>query len=333
MARGYQLETYYDSLRAINRMIYSNQIKTFSSLISKLGLREADAYRLIIAAINDGVYQNLDRLYNKTYHASYEKPGVTKSSQAQDYMSPMELRLNAIAVRRATIAIDKLNGKRFSLRDVQDICYAEARSVAREFYYLKQGSGEFNMKLALPVASTKSIIKKYEHALVLGTLPKSKTFVGETNLEKEEKQRLIIANNKLFSIIKIRLIALGMTSMSMRQTAFARFNVEFYETDVARSHTLEISKILITDNAGDYVSNEELQINIEKLKIMKNSVDKIQTGTSFGHIYQSLEEAGKNARHIIVQKYKVLPELFSGFYHTYIDSDKRLLPQKENSQK
>lgn len=328
MARGYQLDTYYDSLRAVNRMIYSGQIKTFSSVISKLGLKEADAYRLIISAINDGVYQNLGSLYNRTYHASYEKSGVAKSAQAQDYMSPMELRLNAIAVRRATMAIERLNGKRFSLRDVQDICYAEARSVAKEFSYIKQGAGEFNMKLALPTASTKSIIKKYDHGLAMGTLPKSKTFVSENQTENKKRQTLILENNRLFSEIKTQLIDLGMASMSMRQTAFARFNMEFYEADVARSHTLEISKILITDKAGDYVSTEELNINIEKLKIMKNVVYKLQKGTSYVHIYQALEEAGKTARHIAMQKHQTLPELYSGFYHTYIDADKRMLPTK-----
>ncbi len=328
MPRGYELNSYYDAMRAVNRKLYSSQIKKLSSLIDRLGLRNSDAYRLIIASINNGTYENLDSLYNKTYFGSAYKPDIPKSAHAQDYMSPMELRLNAIAVRRSAKAIEKLSGSRFSLKDVQDICYAEARGVAEEFNLLKQGLDEFNMKIAQPAISTKAIIKKYDHNIVLGTLPKGQLFTSTNSEEVENKRKLIAINNSIFSEIKNALIGLGMSSATIRQTAFARFNMEFYETDVATTHTLEISKILITDKAYDYVSEQELIINIEKLKIMNEAVQKIQRGTSFADIYNKMQKSGKLARHIIMQKYKTLPELYSGFYHTYIDADKKIISTK-----
>lgn len=328
MPRGYELNSYYDTMRAINRKLYSSQIKKLSGLIDKLGLRNSDAYRLIIASINDGVYQNLNDLYNRTYFGSAYRPDIPKSAYAQDYMSPMELRLNAIAVRRSAKAIEKLSGSRFSLKDVQDICYAEARGVAEEFNLLKQDVDEFNMKITQPAVSTKAIIKKYDHNIVLGTLPKGELFTSDNMQEIENKQKLIAYNNSIFAQIKNELIARGMTSASMRQTAFARFNMEFYETDVATTHTLEISKILITDKAYDYVSERELIINIEKLKIMNESLQQLSSNASFSEIYSKLQRSGKMARHITLQKHKTLPELFSGFYHTYIDADKKIISTK-----
>jgi hypothetical protein len=238
----------------------------------------------------------------------------------------MELRLNAIAVRRATKAIKKLQGRRFSLKDVQDICYSEAHSVANEFLMLNIGKDEFQMQNPKPRLSAKPIIKKYDHALVMGTLPKGKTFV-QTN-EEETKQMLIRQNNMLFSSIKNRLIQLGMTSMPLRQSAFARFNGEFYETDAGVTHTLEISKIIITDNAQDYISIEELELNCDKLKIMDNALARISVGMPYNSIYSDLEKAGAKARQILLQKYKKLPELYNGFYHTYIDADKKIAQAK-----
>lgn len=326
MPRGYELDSTYDALRAITRKMYSTQIKIFSSVIEKMGFYEADAHRLIIASLNDGIYQNLGGLYSQTYHAISNHNPIPKSARAQDYMSPMELRLNAIAVRRATRAIKKLLGRRFSLRDVQDICYSEAHSVANDFLMLNIGKAEFEMRNPKLSLSSKPIIKKYDHALVMGTLPKGKTFTNED--EKEKKQALIRQNNILFGNIKNRLIELGMTSMPLRQSAFARFNGEFYETDAGVTHTLEISKIIITDKAEDYISIEELEINCDKLKIMESELQKINRGMPYNSIYKDLEKAGAKARQILLQKYKKLPELYSGFYHTYIDADKKIAQTK-----
>jgi len=49
----------------------------------------------------------------------------------------------------------------------------------------------------------------------------------------------------------------------------------------------------------------------------------------YNSIYLDLEKAGAKARQILLQKYKKLPELYSGFYHTYIDSDKKIALTKK----
>ena len=330
MPRGYELDSYYDSQRAVMRKLYTMQIKRLRGSIEGLKLGYSDAYRFIISSINDGVYQNLGELYTKTFYGTGDKPKIPESALAQDYMSSMELRMNAMAVRRANDMIDKLAGKRFSLKDVQDICYSEAKAVAQEMQALCQGIGEFNMKLESPYISAKPIIKKYDHALKMGTLPKSQTFEHKTISEQSQRDEYLSLMTDYFAIIKNQLIDLGMTSVTLRQSAFARFNGEFYETDMAKSHVLEISKLVLTDNLSKHISIQELQINCDKLRVMKQCLDKLagKRGIPYYSIYADLEKAGKSARQIVIQKYKTLPELFSGFYHTYTEADRKIVPTR-----
>ena len=323
MARGYKLESQYDALRAINRKMYSRQIKNFSGLIQGIGFNTNDAYRLIIASLKDGIYQNLGSRYSKTYYGKSQSMNLPKSAKAQDYMSPMELRLNSIAVRRAEAEIRALFGKKFTLKNVQDICYAVGSEVASTFAYLKDGGNEFNLRLEAEPISANAIIKRYDKNLTLGTLPKGMVFDYESPEKKQEKAALILENNRLFGMVKKRLIELGLSTIPARQMAFARFNGEYYETDAGRSHTLEITKIILSNHAEEYISIPELKMNCDKLKIMLDSLNKTSINIA-PVIYANMEKAGSLARHIILQKYNTLPELYSGFYHTYIDADRKL---------
>lgn len=329
MPRGYELNKYYDSLRAVNRKIYSTQIKILSGILDKLGYRHGDSYRLIISSINKGLYDNIGDLYQRTHYGINPKNyiGLNKSSYEQDFMSPMELRMNAMAVRRASKILQNISG-RFDLKNIQDICYSAGEDVANEMIYVTQGKEEFGLIMSTPVLSTKPILKKYDHSIIMGTLPKSKEFTYQSPEQNQLKKDLIYKNNTLFASIKARLIKLGFDSVAIRQRAFGTFNASFYEMDLGNTHTLEISKIIITNKAEDYISIEELKINCDKLQIMLNSLDRFTVGLPFNNVFNGLNKAGANARHTLIQKYKTLPELYSGFYHTYIDADKKYVYNK-----
>lgn len=330
MPRGYELNSYYDSMRAVQRRIYSAQIKKLSSTIEKLSLGHSDAYRLIISSLNNGIYESLSpEIYQKTHFGNNSENyiGNNKSSYEQDFMSPMELRLNAIAVYRAQKQIENLIKYRgTSLKDIQDICYTTGAEVASEFGYLLDGKEEFSMRISEPILSTKPIIKKYEHALVMGTLPKNQTISSDNPEAEKEKETLIYLNTTTFSRVKAKLIELGLASSAQRQFAFSMFNSAYYETTASNQHNLEITKILIVDKLNNYVTNQELAMNYEKLCYMLSALNNYHPSKQ---IFPYLEEHGAKARQIIVAKHKVLPELFSGFYYSYTDVDKKLTMQKK----
>ncbi len=336
MPRGYVLNSYFDSMRAVQRRIYSSQIKKLSSTIEKLGLGHSDAYRLIISSLNSGIYESLSpALYQKTHYGNNPDNliGKNKSSYEQDFMSPMELRLNAVSVYRAQKQIENLVKLRgVSLKDIQDICYTTGADVASEFGCLLEGKEEFSMHIAEPVLSTKPIIKKYEHALVMGTLPKNQPLSSDNQESKKQKETLIYLNTSTFSKIKAKLIELGLTSSAQRQYAFSMFNSAYYETEAGNQHTLEITKILIVDKLNNYVTNQELIMNHEKLCYMLSTLNNYHPSKQ---LFPYLTEHGAKARQIIVAKHKVLPELFSGFYYSYTDVDKKLTMHKKikNSEK
>ena len=101
------------------------------------------------------------------------------------------------------------------------------------------------MRISEPVLSTKPIIKKYEHSLIMGTLPTAKKFTYQNPDEQKEKESLIYTNNRIFALIKDRLISLGFNSAQDRARAYAKFNTGYYETEYGNTHILVISKIWV----------------------------------------------------------------------------------------
>lgn len=329
MPKGYVLDKYYDALRVVCRKMYSQQIKLLGGSIKNLGFYNYDTYGLIIGKLNDGIYDNLGELFKKSVYGGRSNfVGTNKSSLGQDFMSPLELRLNAIAVKRAREEIEYMSGRGCTLNNVMDACYSTGRSVASEIAYLKGGEEEFDFQVQSPVLSTKPIIKKYDHNLVLGTLPQGSTFEGKSPEEKQAKAKLVYANIDMFGKIKKKLIELGMASASDRAMAFGKLNSNYYETDAGNTHTLELCKILITDKKDYYVSMPELQMNYDKLSIAYNNIKDITYPLTSTEIYSKMLKVGQKARSYVITKYSALPELYSGFYHTYIDSDKRIAIKK-----
>ena len=56
---------------------------------------------------------------------------------------------------------------------------------------------------------------------------------------------------------------------------------------------------------------------------MKSCLYRLDNNTPVPVTLNVLEKTGQGARHTIINKYKTLPELYSGFYHTFIDADKK----------
>ena len=325
MPKGYVLDQYYDVMRAVFRKMYSQQIKLLSGTIKEMGYYSNDAYGIIIGSINDGLYNNLGDLFSKSVYGRYNEQ-IGKSSYGQDFMSPLELRMNAIAVRRAQKEIEASDY--ISLNAIKDICYSAASSVANEMYYLKRGNNEYDMQVKNPVLSVKPIIKMYDKNLVLGTLPAGKKFDYQSPEQKQEKNRLLYSNIALFAQIKSRLVELGLTEQSDRIMAFGKLNENYYETDAGNSHTLEICKVLIKDKKDEMFSISELSMNYDKLQIALGSLNKLKNPVSKIDVYKCMSNSGKKAREFVVSKNGMIPEMFSGFYNVYIDSDKRLAIKK-----
>ena len=325
MPRGYVLDQYYDALRAVFRRIYSQQIKMLSGTIKEMGYYSNDAYGIVIGSLNDGIYDNLGELFGKTVYGGHHEL-IGKSSYGQDFMSPLELRMNAIAVRRAQKELESCDY--ISLNAIKDICYSAGSSVANEMYYLKRGNNEFDMQVKSPVLSTKPIIKMYDKNLVLGTLPAGKTFEYQSPEQKQDKNRLLFSNIALFAQIKSKLVEYGLTEQSDRIMAFGKLNENYYETDAGNSHTLEICKVLIKDKKDAYFSITELAMNYDKLHLTLENLNNLKKPVSKTDVIKCMANSGAKARGFVVNKYGMIPEMFSGFYSTYIDSDKRMAIKK-----
>lgn len=331
MPKGYELN-YYDTYRAIQRKIYSTEIKRFSSILKKCKFNDPDVYAFIISNINKGLYENLSDIYYSTQKVDHPRDyiGFNKSSFDQDFMSPMELRMNSIAVRKAiNNLLRSKNLDRLSMSEIEDICYMSGQSVAHEFRSIIQGENELNMRVNKPVLSTKPILKKYSSEISRGKFPEWKVYDYDPT-KTEEKKRYVQLNKEIFFKIKERLIELGLTDAVERQQAFGKLNEGYYFMEDGKSYLLEVAKILISNNMDDYVSLTELKMNYEKLSNAYDVLRSLPKGTNKETINKELKTSGSKSRQVVIRKYNLMPELFGGFYCTYADSDKRIALNKES---
>lgn len=334
MPKGYELN-YYDTYRAIQRKIYSAEIKRFSSILKKCKFRNPDVYAFIISNINKGVYENLDTIYYRTQKTDNVKDyiGFNKSSYDQDFMSPMELRMNSIAVRKAINNLLKAgNLERLDMSEIEDICYMAGQSVAHDFRSIIQGENELNMSVKKPVLSAKPILKKYSSEISKGTIPSWKTYEYDP-AKSEERKRYVALNKEMFFKIKEQLIGLGLTDATARQQAFGRLNEGYYFMEDGKSYLLEISKILISNKMDNFVSLTELKMNYEKLSNAYETLKGLPKNSSQSTVFKELKTSGAKTRQCVIRQYRHMPELFGGFYCTYADSDKRITLNQESIKK
>ena len=331
MPRGYELTSYYDAQRAMQRKIYSKEIKRLSGAIKDFGYLNNNLYGLVISSLNNGIDDNLGEFTYDMHHISNSDIGVNQSSRLQDFMSPLELRLNSMAVRRAYASIIKL-GSRATVAQMQDACYRAGQNVALEFQNLKRGEhvkGVFSMRLDSPVLSTVPIVKKYDKALVKGNYPDGEPLVY-SDVRKEERKILINQNKIVFNEIKDELTRLGIVDIAGRKTAFKMLNLGYYYIEDPKTSHLELSAFLITkDNLEDKLYHSELGMNLEKLTMAKNLLKTFDKGASTDKIYSSLYQMGYKARHLVTEKYGMFPEMFTGFYKLYSEAEKIHAIKKE----
>lgn len=330
MPRGYELTSYYDAQRAMQRKIYSREIKKLSGAIKDFGYLNNNLYGLVISSLNNGIEDNLGEFTYDMHHISSTDIGVNQSSRLQDFMSPLELRLNSMAVRRALASITKL-GSRATVQQMQDACYRAGQSVALEFQKLKRGpnvKNVFSMKIASPVLSTVPIVKKYDKALVLGTYPVGEPLVY-TDYRKDERKRLVLQNKILINEVKEELSRLGLFDAGSQKTAIKMLNLGYYYIDDPKGSALEMSELLANDIDENLLYHTELSMNLEKLSMAKNALRAIQGRPNADYVYTQLYQIGYKARSMALQTYGMLPEMFTGFYHVYSKAERTHVIKRE----
>lgn len=320
MPRGYELTSYYDALRATHRKMYSREIKKLSGLIKDFGYLNDNLYGLVISSLNNGLEDNLGELTRYMHHVSKADIGVNQKSRLQDFMSPLELRINSIAARRAVEAISKL-GPRASVESMKRVCYEAGQSVGLEFQVLKIGGrkGEFLISIESPVLSTTPIIKKYEKALINGTYPKGEP-LEYSGIKAKEKEDLIIANKRAFNEMKQQLIRLGLFDLGSIKTAFKSLNLGYYYIEDPRGSSLEMASLLFDKVDTSVLYYTELSMNLEKLTMAINIL-KTLNNASKNTIFETLYKTGLKARNQLVVTNRMLPEMFSGFYNVYAEAE------------
>lgn len=324
MPKGYELDNFYDAERAMCRKLYSEQVKRLSGIINGFQFRDSRAYALILDKINKGIYDNIGGLFSQTFFGSNQTLiGANKSARAQDFMSPMELRINAIAVKRAA---DELESRySLSLEYAMDLCYRAGKSVAIEagtLAYPAGGFEEFAIKAKAPTLNVQPIIKKFNKALVCGGMPQGRILSSETSADRH-KEIMETAERTVycFNYVKNMLVAIGL-SAEERKYAFACLNSGYYEINANKTGVFEISNLISVDENKKVFSAEEMNMNYRKLYYAYDALSKLGERPTYNDIYTSMVQAGAQARRMGLSKNRVYPELLRGFYEVYQIADK-----------
>lgn len=328
MPRGYELTDFYDLQRAVQRKVYSREIKKLSSVINNFGYLNNNLYGLIISAVNNGLEDNMGRFAQDMHQMSKADIGVNLSSRLQDFMSPLELRANSMAIRKARINISKL-GSGVSVSQIQQVAYDAGQSVGLEIQTLKKSKERsFSMNIESPVLSTTPIIKKYDKALVKGDYPKGQPIVY-SDIRQSEREDLILANKIMFNKVKEQLVRLGLIDKSNKKTAFRMLNLGYYNIEDPQGASMEPAVLCFDENYNqENFRHTELSMNLEKLTMAYEKLTSMNE-TSADIVYKNLFIVGKKARDIVVVQYRMLPEMFSGFYNAYSIAEKQNVINKQ----
>lgn len=319
MPRGYELN-YFDSLRAMQRKIYSEEIKRFSSKLKQLGYYNQSIYEIVIKRINQGVYDNLEALFAQSHYKN--KPslmqGLNKSSREQDFMSPMELRLNSLAVKKATESLNVDLRKNLSVQDLCDLAYDAGIYATQLLFKLDLNKIEQQFSMSDPVLSSKPIVKKFNSSLVKGTWPKS-----ETKIYKDKSEQLLedlkLKNQDIFLDIIEILKSKNLSTQYQRRKVFELLNLGYYSLSESKMQNLEIASLVFIkgyNNLPNKYSITELSMNLIKLEKFKSNLLSKQNG-KMNDVYVNAFNTGKMAREEVLLEYKVLPEMYPSFYEQY----------------
>lgn len=325
MPRGYQLTSYYDAQRAMQRKIYSEEFKKLSSQIKRFGYYTNNLYSLLIDSLNNGIYDTLAKteLLEKCHH--YSSSDIGQSHLMQDFMSPLELRLNSLAVKRARLALENATNYT-TVADLQRTCYKMGAYTANEFLRLKfRGNGVYNLEIKSPVLSSAPIVKKYNSALLKGTIPQD-VKIEYRDVRQQERQTLIKANKRVFEDIKRKLYSIG-CDVKLISATFANLNIGYYS--IKADALMEVATLFQPEFDVSTLTHAELSMNLEKLTMLSNSLNSVEKITDYQKYAKYVMSIGSKARDMAITQYKMLPEMFSGFYNLYSNAQKNKLRAQE----
>lgn len=330
MAKRYKLNTYYDSMRALQRKMFTREFKKLSGYLKKFECVGPEDYRLIIAEINKGIYENMDKnIFDKSYNAvqTSETTGLTSNSNAYDFMSPIELRVNSIAIRLVINRIASLNKQLTDIPTLQEISYFAGQDASRELHKLTFEKGCFQFHMNKPIQNVKPILKQYNKALSKGNW-----ITGDEVHYKDNRANqvptLVKLNNKCFNDIKKLLNMKGFENSEIQQI-FRSLNCSYYCYESPNAYPMEVSVLFEKNPNSKTYRYTELYMNTQKLNYFKTTLEKYSSRFSDLELFKQLAfSTGMKCRKYMIDNYKMYPEMFSGFYNICSYSEKLMEANK-----
>jgi len=305
----------YENNRALQRIIFTNEFNKFRKILSKQGFNASHIYKDAYLKIEAGIYENLDSYYEKCVVANFKKDELSnnKYNTYLNFMSPLELRLNSIALKNAYTNLCHYEYLR--LDTIYKICYEAGLNSSNDILKINKNFLK-TLKAEEPLKNSNKIVKKFNNSLKKGTIPTNGIF--HTN-SPEIKKDLINKNKAMFAYIKDYLVnVLKIESSSERKQLFKEFNLGYYFLDYNIDSSLEISTLLFDKKfSPELITISELKINLSKLYFIKNTLENLKSKKSLKQLSNILNYNGKYLRNKIIEKEQILPEMFSGFYYIY----------------
>lgn len=313
-------QEFYDALRAMHRKLYTQEVKLFFREVNGLRLKK-EFYAYLIEQVKKGVYENLpDDFYNKSSMVLDKDnlKGFNKSSIAQDYMSPLELRINTLALRRAMrfIKTTKTNDPEI----IEQLCYNAGMNSALELVKLRPGFAELNFDSTKIQTSSKTLVKKYNKQLKMkAKLPNVFYTTFESNINSVIKYRQKCQEE--YDAIIQKLTQQGFNKVQIN-TIFESLNSAYYDVSHISSTPLEITKFFTVIDENNFKS-EDIKMNYEKLAMLHQRIKvAINNNSLKDNPYKLAKAVGVIARDNAIKNHRVLPEMHKSFYFLYAVAEK-----------
>lgn len=327
----------YDSDKALLRHLYTFENNVFKKAISDLGFHDPSLYSQLHNALYKGIYDP-EEAYEKGDHVMEnirDDRDLHKSVTVADYMSPMELRMNAQGMFLAAMRIENARKQNNDTRqNLVKTCYWAGRIVRNEYRKFVNpaffGTNQNPMNMTPVKAST--LLKKLQTRLKRGQVPTStfKPYKSAMLLQKQEELKKQYA--EMFNEVKTKLQNLGFANNLDRRDLFKTLNAGFYQTNLSYKYDMEIMLLFKEENSSELISISDLKAGIQKLKLTSEYLNKLHN-PSFDYLYKKLFTIGSTARGYILKDCGCAPETFAGFYNLYYKQYSRELIAEEEKLK
>ena len=107
-------------------------------------------------------------------------------------------------------------------------------------------------------------------------------------------------------------------------------NLAYYYIADPQASSMEMSTLLFAEDMynKDMFHHTELGMNLQKLTLTYNALKNIPYAST-NDIYSQMYRIGTKAREGVILGYKMLPEMFTGFYDMYAISEKQTVAKKQ----